>query len=289
MVERHDNCGLARRRAHALVDMTIAAIARATLRLGVGVGIIVVGSQVAHAEERAALPPLAGEWLEPLAGEKLGFVSPPTGARERRPIVVGVHGAGDRPDWACSEWRAIFGPTPFIVCPRGGGLGGAGAGRPASYAWSSREHVERAIEAALAEVKRRYPDHLALDAPRVYAGFSQGARIGAEVVARAPDVYPFAIFLEGLGDVRSPSFTRPFHDRGGRRLLLACSQRGCAASRQLAARALTEAKVSSRVVDAGPVGHVVNAPVIEALRREVPWLLEGDPSWAPTIAAIAPR
>jgi predicted esterase len=231
------------------------------------------------------LKPLNGDWLEGLESPIKGYVSPPTGATEPRPVVIAVHGAGDRPDWACSEWRAIFGPVPFIVCPRGSPLGPP----PPRWGGASALHVARATDEAMRAVARRFSDHLDRAAPRVYAGFSQGARLGAGVIARAPSKYPYAIFLEGLGDVDKPSFARTFHAGGGRRLVLACSQAGCAATRQAAARALRAASIETHVLDAGPVGHTVNGAVIAAVRGEVPWLLAGDRAWAPAVSALTPR
>jgi poly(3-hydroxybutyrate) depolymerase len=237
--------------------------------------------------------PLRSEWLEPLEGGA-GFVSPPTGATVRRPIVIAIHGAGDRPDWSCSEWRAIFGPVPFIVCPQGVPLHDARQ----TFAWSSAAHVESAIDRAVAAVAKRWPDHVALDAPRVYAGFSQGAMLGADVVKRAPTRYPFAVFLEGLGDVAAPAFGRSL-DKARRessadggapgiepRLILACSRSGCRTSRDQAQHALEKNGVEARVVDAGPIGHVVDSRVIAAVRTQVPWLLASDSAWAETKRAV---
>lgn len=231
----------------------------------------------------APLPPLHAEWLEPLGtAAAAGFVAVPIGASEPRPIVIAVHGAGDRPEWSCSEWRAIFGPVPFVVCPRGSALGANGAN---GFAWSGAQHVERAIAAALAETHGRFAAYLDDTSPRVYVGFSQGARIGAEVVAHAAARYPVAVFLEGLGDVESPSFTAPFR-ADGKRVLLACSQRGCAPKREKAARVLERKGIAARVLDIGPIGHTVDGRVVEAMRREVPWLLDGVPGWDPVRRSI---
>ena len=166
----------------------------------------------ADAVVEPSLAPLAGEWLVPL-GEDLGFVAPPVGSTEPRPVVVAVHGAGDRPDWSCSEWRAIFGPAPFIVCPRGAPMGRA-------FVWHSADALRAAIARATSALRDAYPGRV-LAAPRVYAGFSQGAALGASIVEGAPSDFAYAVFLEGLGDVEAPTFTRAFHARGGKRIVLA--------------------------------------------------------------------
>ena len=214
------------------------------------------------------LPPLhASSWLEELP-DSLGFVSPPAGASDLRPVVVGVHGALDRPDWACSEWRAIFGPRPFIVCPGGAPAQGA-------FVWRSADALMSAISRALDAVSAKYGPYIA-EGPRVYAGFSQGAVLGAAVVQAAPQTYPYAVFLEGLGDVSTRRFTRKFHDDGGKRVMLACSQAGCEATRRSSLAALEAAGIDAKIVYAGPIGHTVNGKVIDTVKTQLPWLLAGD-------------
>jgi hypothetical protein len=226
----------------------------------------------APAPEAAApsLSPLRAEWLEPL--DDMGFVSPPSGATSPRPLVVAVHGAGDRPDWACSEWRAIFGPRPFIVCPRGAPFASG------AFVWWSADALRVAIGRAFEATRVRFGAYVA-EGPRVYAGFSQGAVLGASIVEGAPDTYPYAIFLEGLGEIGTRRFTRAFHDRGGKRILVACSQAGCEGSRRAPVEALTRASIDARLVYIGPIGHTVNGAVIGVMRAEIPWLLEGDTAW----------
>ncbi len=46
-------------------------------------------------------------------------VAVPIGASSPRAIVIALHGAADRPEWACSVLRSIAGPAPFVLCPRG--------------------------------------------------------------------------------------------------------------------------------------------------------------------------
>ncbi|HEY4106246.1 MAG TPA: hypothetical protein VGM44_20240, partial [Polyangiaceae bacterium] len=68
------------------------------------------------------LPPLrADAWLTELDVEGFGkaALAVPLGATEPRPIVIALHGAADRPEWACGAWRSIAGPQPFVLCPRG--------------------------------------------------------------------------------------------------------------------------------------------------------------------------
>ncbi|HMA94302.1 MAG TPA: hypothetical protein VKP30_16535 [Polyangiaceae bacterium] len=43
----------------------------------------------------------------------------PLGTTEKRPVVVAVHGAGDRPNWACGGWRIALEAYAFVACPSG--------------------------------------------------------------------------------------------------------------------------------------------------------------------------
>jgi predicted esterase len=148
-----------------------------------------------------------------------------------------------------------------------------------AFAWRSAEAVKNAIARALRASEAKYPGHVA-EGPRVYAGFSQGAILGASVVEAAPEAYPRVVFLEGLGDIASRRFTRAFKANGGQRIVLACSQAGCEGGRRAAKVALDRAGIDAKVVYAGAIGHTINEPVIAAMREAVPWLLEGDALWS---------
>lgn len=224
----------------------------------------------------ASLPPLSSEWLIALGDPKkpFAYVSPPSGATTKRPVVVAVHGAGDRPDWACAGWRAIAGPYPFIVCP-------GGVPHPAwkdTFVWSSSAHVEKAMALAMEATSARFGAYVA-EGPRVFTGFSQGSVLGASIVQKRSDLYPFAVFQEGLGDVSSPAFAKAFRTGGGKRIVLGCSQGGCAAPREAAKEALARHQVEARVNDAGPIGHTLEPRVVASLRKDFGWVVEGEPIW----------
>src|SRR5690348_14619318 len=61
-------------------------------------------------------PALEAEPFAPVevAPGEVAWISAPVGAREKRPVIVGVHGAGDRPDWACSAWREVAANHAFV-------------------------------------------------------------------------------------------------------------------------------------------------------------------------------
>jgi len=167
----------------------------------------------------AALPALHGEWLERLDGD--AYVTPPLGATEKRPVIVAVHGAFNHPGIMCASWRAIADGYAFVVCP---------AGIPVdkvSYSWSTPESIERAISVALAAARARYGAWM-LDAPYVYAGFSQGATLAAPVLAKGK--FGRAALTEGGYHAFEDGFAGAFVKHGGKRVLYTCSQSGCLGS-----------------------------------------------------------
>jgi hypothetical protein len=46
-------------------------------------------------------------------------VAPPLETSEARPVVVVLHGMGDRPEPHCEAWRAVTRAHAFVLCPRG--------------------------------------------------------------------------------------------------------------------------------------------------------------------------
>jgi predicted esterase len=216
----------------------------------------------------APLAPLAGEWLESFG--VLGFVSPPTGSTEPRPVVIAVHGRMDRPDWACSEWRAVFGPRPFIVCPQGSVM-------PPGYAWTGgTAQVRAAIDRLLDAAQAKYGAHLDRD-HRVFAGFSQGAILSAPLLCDDDSPYAVAILQEGFpNDLARRCATK--HGRP-RRVILGCSQGGCAGVRRPLSAALTRIGIDARVNDAGVQGHTMNDVIVASLQKDLRWLLEGASGW----------
>jgi len=146
--------------------------------------------------------------------------------------------------------------------------------------WRSPDALKTAIARALGAADAMYAGYVA-PPPRVYAGFSRGAILGASIVEEAPATYPYAIFLEGFGDVAAPRFARAFHDGGGRRILFGCSRAGCEAPRRPLVAALDGGGIDARIAYAGNVGHTVDAAVIASVQRELVWLLADDPRFTP--------
>ena len=134
----------------------------------------------------SVLPPLSDvKWVEPLplSDGNLAYVMPPIGAREPRPLIVAVHGAGDRPDWACGGWRLGANEYPFVVCPQGLKFDSL------RFAWDSASTIASRVRAAMAAARQRFGPYIA-DGPTIYAGFSQGASLAGSVLLKQPERFP---------------------------------------------------------------------------------------------------
>jgi hypothetical protein len=196
----------------------------------------------------------------PLEGFGAAAVSVPLGATGPRPVVVGVHGRNDRPEWACGEWRGVTEAKPFILCPHGTPVDAA-PGR--GLAFAGVELTRREIDAGLAELKARFGPYVA-DGPMIYAGFSLGAILG-----------------EGGQEEWTPGRGASFAKGGGRRVLFVCSTGGCETATARPFGALARAGVEVKLVSAGHIGHLVDDRVVTAVRTAWPWVTGEAPELPP--------
>jgi hypothetical protein len=231
------------------------------------------------------LAPLRGEWLEKVdvPGFAPARVSLPLGATEPRPVLVGAHGRGDRPEWACGEWRGITDAYPFILCPHGSPVSAPANAGLAYPDWTS---LAREVALGLEALRARYGAHVAAG-PVVWAGFSLGAHHGARIAQAEGAAWPLLALAEG----GTSSWTRESATRfaaaagPGARVLFACSTTACDQAVAPAARLLEAAGVTTRAVSAGNIGHLVDDRVIAAVKPGFAWLVEGQPRWRPPGAA----
>lgn len=212
-----------------------------------------------------APPALTGNWLENLGDDGLGaVVTLPLGTRLPRRLVVGVHGAGDRPEWSCGGWRLASGAKDFVLCPRGSKMD------PERFAWASSRAIDRSLSAALVELKARYGRYLS-DGPGIYAGFSQGATLAEPLLRARAQQFPIAILAEGGYTLaRSATFARAYREAGGRRIVLVCGSPACFASAARAKPTLERARLQVLVVGDPRAGHNLNERMQVALRSAWP-------------------
>jgi hypothetical protein len=246
-------------------------------------------SQPPHAEpapaaapELRGLPPLTDPegrvHVLALEGGEEAHVAVPLGATMPRPVVIGVHGAGDRPEWSCSEWSAITAGRAFVVCPHGV----VDTRWKGTRVWTSGRAVAEAAAAAVAALRARYGEHVAAG-PFVYGAWSQGATLAGPAIARASEIgLPIgaAVLVEiGHTAVDARATAGDLRRAGVRRVVVSCSSLECRDFARRLKGAAGSAELPLHVVDVGLRGHWFDAPVFEALAAEWPWLTADDPRW----------
>jgi predicted esterase len=235
-----------------------------------------------------ALAPITGDWMEKLAlpDHGLAYVTLPTGATTKRPVIVAIHGAVDVPGLMCGAWRLIADVYAFVVCPAGTPIGADVPGR--KYVWSGTEQIEKRALEALAALAAKYPEHVDGDAPVVYAAFSQGATMAAPFLVRHAKQFPRAVLTEGGHHAFEPAgLAVAYAKAGGERVLFTCSQGGgCAGDFETSRAALENAHVEARVVFSGAHGHSMPPPVRESVHDALPWVVAGLAGWEGYATAV---
>jgi hypothetical protein len=206
-------------------------------------------------------------------------ISVPLGATSPRPVVVAAHGLWDLPEGLCDNWRWIVGDQAWVLCPRGEPRS---AGK--TFHYRSGPALALEIEAGIQALGQRYPGYVDTG-PRMYAGFSLGAILGAWIVVHDPAHYPRAVLTEGGEDKFPPAAAAAYAHGGGQRVLFACGLRGRVTGATYAAHRLVRAGVPARVVlgklpATGQFIHWYNGPVAEETKAQLDWLFEGDSRWS---------
>jgi pimeloyl-ACP methyl ester carboxylesterase len=219
-----------------------------------------------------AVAPLRTEsWLVelPVPGFGSAMLAPPQGVTSKRPVVVALHGYGDRPDWQCGAWTGITGGKVFVLCPQG-----KAQPRPlTNFTWGTSADTEREVRAALSALRERFPAHVA--AETVLVGYSLGAAHAARLAASDPAAFARVALVEGGVSEWSPAASRRFKAGGGERLLLACTQAGCEPPLRALERRSTGPTTLVRAEYLGPFGHQLGPKVTAKLKEPWSWLAEG--------------
>jgi predicted esterase len=193
----------------------------------------------------------------------------------KAPILVVTHGAGGTPEAHCELWARISRGQAILLCVRG---------RPRSPLPADGDYypdhpaLERETFAALAALRARFADHIA-EGPVFYAGFSQGATMGAlMLVEHASEVTRLVLVEGGFSEWNIPR-ARDFRARGGERVLFVCGRKECAELARNAAHWFREAGVAAQVEYVRGAGHSHDARVEARIAALYPWFTEGDARW----------
>jgi predicted esterase len=202
----------------------------------------------------------------------------PLGASVPKPVVVATHGAGGRPDGPCRLWQALLADRAFVLCLRGIATNRFEPADRTGYYYPGHPALGQELSAALAALVARYPDYVDRAAP-LYAGFSQGASMGALLLPSHSAGFARAALIEGgYGQFQewNVAAARRFRAQGGERVLLACGRLRCLEQAQRTARYLERGGLRVRLLYAPSAGHSYRGAMEQELRRALDWLLEGD-------------
>jgi len=229
----------------------------------------------------ASLPPLSvAQPFVPLAvpGHRSAVVSVPRGARSSRPVIVVAHGAGGSPMWHCELWRRIVGDRAFLLCVTGTAMYPHEPAAYAGYYYTGHPALGREMNAAFSALRERFGSHVDAAEP-VFAGYSQGAIMGALLLPDHPIRFARAALIEGgFGHYQewNVAVARRFVDHGGRRVLLACGRSRCTEQADKTARHMRAGGLEARVVYAQGAGHSCGSRMENELRDAFGWLVAGD-------------
>jgi pimeloyl-ACP methyl ester carboxylesterase len=237
-------------------------------------------SASARADALAPLAPLSGFFEAlPVAGHPDAWISLPTGATSKRPVVIVVHGAGDRPDWQCGGWRRATSGFPFVVCPRGAVSARDSTKDDVRYTLAGGDSLRKYIDGALEALAARYPEYADTTPPILLAGFSLGSYEIASMAMREPSRFPSIVLVEGLTSGFDDARARAFAAAGGKRVLFGCGQRGCDAAARAAAQRIEKADGLEAAAVYAAVDHTFAEPLEDAVGAKMAWLVKDDPRW----------
>jgi pimeloyl-ACP methyl ester carboxylesterase len=193
-----------------------------------------------------------------------------------RPVLVVAHGAGGDARWHCELYAERIHAAAYILCPRGVRMI-ADRTVESGYYFPDHHALEREVMAGLEALWSR-----SADADRtglVYAGYSQGATMGALMIVEHADLFHRLALVEGGSSEWDLVRARRFRRGGGQRVLFACGLEHCRDAALRSARWLGLADVAVRVQYARGAGHTPAGGVGEKVAEAFGWLIDGDPRW----------
>ena len=222
----------------------------------------------------------ASSWLVELdvAGFGKAALAVPLGATSPRPIVVALHGVADRPEWACAAVRAIAGPAPFVLCPRGVPRTDLTAA-DVRYTFGTADDAARELRADFGALKRRYGAYVA-PGPVIFVGFEIGADHVAWIAREEPAFFSRLLLIAPAPGSWSSSQAALFGRGGGQRVLFAFGA-GDAAEFEQKALLTGRSGAEARAVSLGDRPPTLDKPSVALLAKEWRWL--ASPTARPSV------
>lgn len=196
--------------------------------------------------------------------------------RPSAPVIVIAHGAGGEAEWHCRHFHRIFAGRVTLLCPRGKRI--AFKDETRGFYYPDHFALRREVHALVDQFERLVPSAES-QRPYVYAGYSQGATMGALAFAESGSLFSKLLLVEGgFADWSNLLVTR-FRKSGGQAVLIVCGTKLCGQHAQTAEGYFRKAEVRFRTVWAKGAGHRPDGPVDRLTVAHLPFLLEGDARW----------
>ncbi len=174
------------------------------------------------------------------------------------PLFCAAHGAGDGPEYQCEYWSAALAGRYVVVCPRGRSLGKNQGG----YYFENHFTLEREVLAVVDAVRAALGARLSAS-DGVYAGYSQGATMGALMLVDHGSLFPHLLLVEGGSGEFSLSRGRRFRQTGGKSVAIVCGTSPCAARARRTVTVLERAGLRARAEHVEGGGHTYDGEVGE--------------------------
>lgn len=196
---------------------------------------------------------------------------------ERRPLLVAAHGAGGRPEPHCERWQRLVGERAFILCVRGAKTNRSEPLSSSHHYYPDHLWLGRAVDASVAALVAR---EARVDArAAVYAGYSQGAVMGALMLMTRAERFPRALLIEGQQNDWSVAGAARWKRAGGQRVALACGLLRCAQAQELSRQSLARGGIDVALRYAAGAGHTYGGAVGDRVSELLEWLVADDPRW----------
>ena len=202
----------------------------------------------------------------------------PRAATWPAPTLVVAHGAGDWPESHCELWRTLLGRRGVIVCLRGRALRKGSDAH--GYYFPDHLALERETLAALGALRERYTGFA--DSERiVYAGYSQGATMGALMLIDHGKLAPALLLVEGGSGDWTSLRARRFAASGGQRVALLCGTPGCQRRAVQSVERLKAVAIEASLRYRAGAGHTYLGAISSDMATAFDELTRGDARWAP--------
>jgi pimeloyl-ACP methyl ester carboxylesterase len=190
--------------------------------------------------------------------------------------MIALHGGSETPNLpsVCPAWQAMTEGYPFVVCPRGFG------GNARALGWRGAADTEERIRRAVDATKKTFGAWVKDTPTLVLAGFSMGGAQVALVAAEHPATYRRIVVGDTAHDPGPAlQFSTAWLKGGGERAVFLCTTSGCEPSQRAAAKNVATRKGIARLNVAPTQVHGLSGAVVQSMRRDWWWLVEGTSGW----------